>query len=92
MGAGAAIDDVISADITSAYNLAVANGYTSLGLRMAPFGRASGQAVTFSTFRLTTNNQTSGVPETSTWAMMLAGFGIVGGAMRRRQRTSVSFG
>ena len=32
------------------------------------------------------------VPEASTWAMMLAGFGIVGGAMRRRQRTSVSFG
>lgn len=32
------------------------------------------------------------VPEPGTWAMMLAGFGIVGGAMRRRQRTSVSFG
>jgi PEP-CTERM motif len=32
------------------------------------------------------------VPEPATWAMMLAGFGIVGGAMRRRQRTSVSFG
>ncbi len=31
------------------------------------------------------------VPEPATWAMMLAGFGIVGGAMRRRQRTSVSF-
>ena len=32
------------------------------------------------------------VPEPATWAMMLAGFGIVGGAMRRRQRVSVSFG
>jgi hypothetical protein len=32
------------------------------------------------------------VPEPTTWAMLLAGFGIVGGAMRRRQRTSVSFG
>ena len=32
------------------------------------------------------------VPEPASWAMMLAGFGIVGGAMRRRQRTSVSFG
>lgn len=31
------------------------------------------------------------VPEMGTWAMMLAGFGIVGGAMRRRMRTSVSF-
>ena len=32
------------------------------------------------------------VPEPASWAMMLAGFGIVGGAMRRRQRMSVSFG
>ncbi len=32
------------------------------------------------------------VPEPATWGLMLAGFGIVGGAMRRRQRTSVSFG
>ncbi len=32
------------------------------------------------------------VPEPATWGMMLVGFGIVGGAMRRRQRTSVSFG
>jgi hypothetical protein len=31
------------------------------------------------------------VPEPATWGLMLAGFGIVGGAMRRRQRTSVSF-
>ncbi len=27
---------------------------------------------------------TSAVPETATWAMMIAGFGLVGGAMRRR--------
>jgi PEP-CTERM motif len=31
------------------------------------------------------------VPEPATWGMMIAGFGIVGGAMRRRQRTSISF-
>ncbi len=32
------------------------------------------------------------VPEPSTWAMMIAGFGMVGGAMRRRARTTkVSF-
>ena len=35
---------------------------------------------------------TGAVPEPATWAMMLAGFGIIGGAMRRRQRVSVSFG
>jgi hypothetical protein len=35
--------------------------------------------------------QAGAVPEPATWGLMLAGFGIVGGAMRRRQRTSVSF-
>jgi PEP-CTERM motif len=30
------------------------------------------------------------VPEPATWAMMLAGFGMVGGAMRRRVRVTVS--
>jgi hypothetical protein len=35
---------------------------------------------------------TGGVPEPATWAMMLLGFGIVGGAMRaRRQRVRVRF-
>ncbi|MBS0504308.1 MAG: PEP-CTERM sorting domain-containing protein [Proteobacteria bacterium] len=33
------------------------------------------------------------VPEPATWAMMIAGFGFVGAAMRRRRRTvQVSFG
>lgn len=31
------------------------------------------------------------VPEPAAWAMMLAGFGLVGGAMRRRQKVSVSY-
>jgi hypothetical protein len=34
---------------------------------------------------------TSAVPEPATWAMFIGGFGLVGGAMRRRQRTTVSF-
>ena len=33
----------------------------------------------------------SAAPEPASWAMMLTGFGAVGGAMRRRQRVSVSF-
>lgn len=32
------------------------------------------------------------VPEPATWGMMLAGFGLVGAGMRRRARTTVSFG
>ena len=35
-------------------------------------------------------NADTGVPEPATWAMMIAGFGLVGGAMRRRKAT-VSF-
>jgi PEP-CTERM motif len=31
------------------------------------------------------------IPEPSTWAMMIFGFGLVGGAMRRRIRTTVTF-
>ncbi len=32
------------------------------------------------------------VPEPASWAMMLGGFGLVGGAMRARRRTTLSFG
>lgn len=37
------------------------------------------------------NVVTASVPEASTWAMMLGGFGLVGGALRRRQGTSIGF-
>lgn len=33
----------------------------------------------------------NGVPEPSTWAMMILGIGFAGAAMRRRQRVSVSY-
>jgi PEP-CTERM motif len=42
---------------------------------------------------LYTNGRVGAVPEPATWAMMIGGFGAIGGAMRyRRRRTSVSFG
>ena len=34
---------------------------------------------------------TAAIPEPATWAMMIAGFGLVGGAMRRRKRITVSY-
>jgi len=51
--------------------------------------------VTFSSLGYTYNQldnvQVSGaVPEPASWALMLGGFGVVGGAMRSRKR-SVSF-
>lgn len=39
-------------------------------------------------FTFTTGNA---VPEPATWAMMIAGFGLVGGAMRRRQSVRVTY-
>lgn len=33
----------------------------------------------------------AGVPEPSTWALMILGFGLVGGAMRRRQQPKVRY-
>lgn len=32
------------------------------------------------------------VPEPASWAMMVGGFGLIGGAMRRRRRVAVRFG
>ncbi|MBB6122478.1 PEPxxWA-CTERM sorting domain-containing protein [Sphingobium subterraneum] len=37
------------------------------------------------------NLATNAVPEPTTWAMMLAGFGAMGVALRRRRRVAVSF-
>ena len=33
----------------------------------------------------------AGVPEPSTWALFILGFGVIGGAMRARRRASISF-
>ena len=37
-------------------------------------------------------NPPAAVPEPASWAMMLGGFGLTGGAMRSRRKTAVSFG
>jgi hypothetical protein len=46
-------------------------------------------------FRVTITEADDGagaVPEPAAWVMMVGGFGAIGAAMRRRQRTAVSFG
>jgi hypothetical protein len=42
-------------------------------------------------FRFTTDTALAPVPEPSTWALMILGMGVVGGAMRRRMRARVRF-
>lgn len=37
------------------------------------------------------NVSIAGVPEPATWAMMILGFGLIGGAMRRRTRQSLTY-
>lgn len=41
--------------------------------------------------KLAANGMQNGVPEPAAWAMMLAGFGLVGSAMRRRAKVAVTF-
>jgi hypothetical protein len=52
------------------------------------FGNFSGFDYAFRTYA---DDATGAVPEPATWAMMIMGFGLVGGAMRRRQNVRVSF-
>lgn len=49
----------------------------------APNTFASGYVVEYSAI--------NAVPEAATWVMMIGGFGLIGGAMRRRARTSVTY-
>jgi hypothetical protein len=44
------------------------------------------------TFRTYTSDAVSPSPEPASWALMLGGFGMVGGALRSRRKTNVSFG
>jgi len=58
---------------------------TAIGLLVSGNPSGPGRAV----FNVLTG--TPAVPEMSTWAMMIAGFGLVGMAMRRRTRTQITF-
>ncbi len=68
--------------------LSTMTGVQTLSVAGLSFGNGSfGGQITFTPMA-------AAVPEPATWALMLTGFGIVGGAMRRRKqsvRTAVSF-
>lgn len=71
--------------------LTIANGQTFAfrWIDSDPSGADDGLAV--DDFSLSAVTAASAVPETATWAMMIAGFGMIGSAMRRRSNARVSY-
>lgn len=65
--------------------------FSAAGIKSFSLSQVSpccGDGMLFENLEFTT---AAGVPEAATWAMMLAGFGMIGFAMRRRQNVTVSF-
>lgn len=83
--AGLSVGEVISADITTWFNQAITDGWTSLGIRLRnePL-HATSQAWTFDLFRLTTEDETTAIPEPGVLGLLGIGVAALGMARRRR--------
>jgi len=81
---GLLVGNVLSFDITSIFNTAIAASDTSLGIRLRAIPlNPNSQAWTFDSFRLTTDNQST-LPEPASLALF--SIGLAGwGATRRRK-------
>ena len=60
-------------------------------IKFSDLRNAAGAAQDFRALKQVSFEAAVPVPEPATWAMMLAGFGLLGTAMRRRQRATVTF-
>lgn len=70
------------------------DSFASLGLTQGTYVWTWGQGVTADSFTVQIGPAAAGIPEPSTWAIMMLGLGFVGGAMRsakRRQRLALSY-
>lgn len=84
------IGSVAPVALTSSFQTVNAN---LLGARYLEL-RSNSQSSWFSVDQLVLNGTAAAVPEPATWAMMLLGFGFVGGALRsskRRQKLTVTY-
>jgi hypothetical protein len=88
--AGLVVGDVLSFDVTEIFNAFIADGNTSLGIRLERAGEAPTNrgAVTFDTFRLTSNDLTTVTPEPGTYLLLATGLAGVALLARRRRRHS----
>jgi hypothetical protein len=71
------------------YQLPTAVSFSSLGILVGN-GRNGGNQPDISHLSFWTTPTTPGVPEPSTWAMLLVGFGGIGVAMRRRKSSEIT--
>lgn len=86
--AGLSVGDVLSFDISSIFNTAIAGGASSLGIRLTRSGVGNSGAATFDTFRLTSDDQTtnpSTVPLPGGLPLAAAGLGALGLLGKRRK-------
>lgn len=60
--------------------------FASLGLVSGSYVYTWGSGATADRFVLNIGNPVAGVPEPASWAMMIAGFGAIGGALRHTRR------
>jgi hypothetical protein len=89
--AGLVVGDILSFDVTEIFNAFVTDGNTSLGIRLERAGEspANQGAVTFDTFRLTSNDLTTTVtPEPGTYLLLATGLAGVAFLARRRRHSA----
>jgi len=90
-------------DGESAYTFSADAGAQHINLTFSPSSNLTGGFVGFlgndsngwewdAEIGATKVAETSDAPEPASWALMLAGFGAIGGALRTRRKAAVSFG
>ena len=79
--------------VSSSYDGSAGAGFLGFtGTDITGFTISSDVDFALGNFVVAGRDTAPGVPEAATWAMMVGGFGMVGGALRGRRKTEISFG